>query len=286
MIEASEVPPVSGTVRSGDVEIAYRRFGAPGATPILIVHGLSYFSYDWIGPGSRLAMDREVVAIDMRGFGESGCSPNGDYRLETHAADLIAVVDSLHWPRTVLIGHSFGGRVCLAAAGWNAERTAALICVDFAPDVAAAGRRQVAERIGRQPDVFASVEEAMSYHGFAAAAADVAVRTRWAAFLRRTDQGYVLKRDPAYRESFRRILDGQPQPAPAFLWPMVADLKAPALFVRGTRSNMFEPQTLDKIKQVNPRAVAVELEGGHDLGGDNPDGLLATVQGFLRNASL
>ena len=45
------------------------------ATPVLIVHGLSYFSYDWIGPASALASDREVVAIDMRGFGQSGWSP-------------------------------------------------------------------------------------------------------------------------------------------------------------------------------------------------------------------
>ena len=49
-------------IKSGDVEIAFRRFGAPGRTPILIAHGLSYFSYDWIGPASRLAADREVVA--------------------------------------------------------------------------------------------------------------------------------------------------------------------------------------------------------------------------------
>ena len=38
---------------------------------MLIVHGLSYFSYDWISPAARIADDREVVAIDMRGFGKS-----------------------------------------------------------------------------------------------------------------------------------------------------------------------------------------------------------------------
>lgn len=62
----------SGSVSSGDVQIFYRRFGKPGRTPALIVHGLSYFSYDWIELASALATDREVVAIDMRGFGQSG----------------------------------------------------------------------------------------------------------------------------------------------------------------------------------------------------------------------
>ena len=58
----------TGRVRSGDAEIFYRRFGRPGRTPVLIAHGLSYFSYDWIGPAAGIAVDREVVAIDMRGF--------------------------------------------------------------------------------------------------------------------------------------------------------------------------------------------------------------------------
>ena len=37
------------------VRIFYRLFGAPGATPVLIVHGLSFFSWDWIGAATRLA---------------------------------------------------------------------------------------------------------------------------------------------------------------------------------------------------------------------------------------
>ena len=68
---------VTGRVATGDVNIFYRKFGNPGRTPVLIVHGLSFFSYDWIRPATLIACDREVVAIDMRGFGESGleCEP-------------------------------------------------------------------------------------------------------------------------------------------------------------------------------------------------------------------
>jgi pimeloyl-ACP methyl ester carboxylesterase len=123
----------TGRVRSGDVDIFFRRFGTAGRTPIVIVHGLSYFSYDWVGPAARIALDREVVAIDMRGFGESSWSPARDYKLETLSADLVNLLDHLGWRRAVLMGHSFGGRVCLATAGWRPERVAGLICVDFAP---------------------------------------------------------------------------------------------------------------------------------------------------------
>jgi esterase len=155
----------TGRVRSGDVEIFYRKFGKPGRTPLLIVHGLSFFSYDWVPVAAKIARDREVVAIDMRGFGESSWSPERNYKLDRMSADVIAVLDALGWDKAVLMGHSFGGRVALATAGWKPERVAGLICVDFAPDLAVAGRRHVAERIGVQPDVFASVKRPATPHG-------------------------------------------------------------------------------------------------------------------------
>ena len=277
----------TGSVRSGDVDIAYRRFGAPGWTPVLIVHGLSYFSYDWIGPATRLAIDREVAAIDMRGFGASGWSPTRDYKLETMAADVVNVLDALGWKQAALMGHSFGGRVCLAAAGWHPQRAAALILVDFAPDIAAAGRRHVAERIGRQPDVFASVDEALAYHGHDNVPAKSPLRARYEAFLERTDKGYVLRRDLAFRDNFKRALDtGQSAPVPPFLWTMLAEFSKPLLMIRGTHSDMLDAPTLDKARQLNPRLTGIAIEGGHDLAGDNPDALVATARDFLDNAGL
>jgi pimeloyl-ACP methyl ester carboxylesterase len=270
------------TARSGDVEIAYRRFGKPGATPLLIVHGLSYFSYDWIGPASRLATDREVVAMDMRGFGHSGWSATRDYKLETLAADIINLMDALGWREAVLIGHSFGGRVCLATAGWHPQRVAALVSVDFAPDIAPAGRRHVAGRIGRQPDVFASVDAALAYHGHHDVPPGAPLRARYEAFLKKGDGGYVLRRDLAFRDSFKRALEsGQSQPVPAFLWPMLSELKVPALVIRAADSDMFAPETLDKVRAANPRLTAIQLAGSHDLAGDNPDGLVKAARDFL-----
>ncbi len=223
----AESQSMTGRVRSGDVEIFYRKFGKPGRTPVLIVHGLSFFSYDWIDAGTQIAQDREVAAIDMRGFGQSDWSPSRDYKLETLSDDVIKVLDMLGWRKAVLIGHSFGGRVCLATAGWKPERVAGLVLVDFAPDLAPAGRRHVAERIGRQPDVFGSVDEAMAYHGHSNVPPASPLRARWEAFLKQTDSGYVLRRDLHYRDNFKRALEGQSSPAPAFLWPMLSDSKAP-----------------------------------------------------------
>lgn len=277
---------VTGRVRSGDVEIFYRKFGKPGRTPVLIVHGLSFFSYDWIDAGTQIAQDREVAAIDMRGFGQSDWSPGRDYKLETLSDDVIKVLDMLGWSRAVLMGHSFGGRVCLATAGWKPERTAGLVLVDFAPDLAPAGRRHVAERIGRQPDVFGSVDEAMAYHGHSNVPPKSPLRARWEAFLKQTDRGYVLRRDLHYRDNFKRALEGQSSPAPAFLWPMLSDLSIPTLMIRATESDMFEAATLEKARTMNPQMVGIELAGSHDIAGDNPRGLAIAAKQFLVGAGI
>jgi esterase len=275
----------TGRVPSGDVEIFYRKVGAPGRTPVIIVHGLSFFSWDWMPVAERIAQDREVVAIDMRGFGESTWSPQRNYKLDTMSGDVIAVLDALGKDKAVLMGHSFGGRVALATAGWKPERAAGLICVDFAPDLAAAGRRQVAERIGGQPDVFASVDEAMTWHH--EPTDDAARRARWEALLIKTDKGYVLRRDLHFRDNFRKALEsGKSAPVPEFLWPMLSNMQIPALVIRATGSDMFAPETLDKVKSLNPRARAIEIEGSHDLAGDNPQGLSEAINGFLKDTGL
>jgi pimeloyl-ACP methyl ester carboxylesterase len=277
----------TGTVHSGDVELFYRRFGHPGRAPVLIVHGLSFFSYDWIGPATRLATDREIVAIDMRGFGQSSWSPTRDYKLETLSRDVINLLDAFGWRQAVLMGHSFGGRVALATAGWTPERAAALILVDFAPDIAPAGRRHTAERIGRQPDLFASVDEALAYHGHDNVPAQSPLRARYEAFLRPLEGGFQLRRDLSFRDNFRKALDsGQSAPVPAFLWPMLSALKIPTLVIRGTQSDMLDAPAVEKARQANPSVTAVEIVGSHDLAGDNPNDLAAAIRGFLDKSGI
>lgn len=276
----------SGMVRSTDVEIFYRHFPARtvGARrrPLLIVHGLSYLSYDWIDIAGALSAERDVAAIDMRGFGESTWSPARDYGLPALAGDIVAVLDHLGWPAAVLMGHSMGGRVCLCAAGWYPGRVSALVCADFAPDVEAAGRRKVAERIGNQPDEFDSIDHALRYHGHGDTLTDPLLRARYEAFLAPSPGGFRLKRDLHYRDSFREVLRGaEPAPARADLWGLLAGLPMPSLFLRGTHSDMFGARTLPKVHAANPRARTVELEGGHDLAGDNPRGVVDAVNRFL-----
>jgi pimeloyl-ACP methyl ester carboxylesterase len=281
-------PPIedTGKVPVGDIELFFRRFvpaaGQDHGEPVLILHGLSYFSYDWVDIARRIATDRQVVAMDLRGFGQSGWSPAREYGLRTLAGDVVAVLDHLEWPRAVLMGHSMGGRIALCTTGGFPGRVSRLICIDFAPDVAAQGRRHVAERIGNQPDLFDSVDHALAYHGYPDAEPDSPVRKRFEAFLERKPNGFQLRRDLHFRDQFRETLrTGKSQPSEVDLWALLEGTVVPSLFVRGSSSDMFAPETLPKVSAANPLAQAIEIEGSHDLAGDNPEGVVRSVRRFL-----
>lgn len=259
----------------GDIPIFYRLFEGGGRTPMVVVHGLSFISWDWIGPAAALAADRPVAAMDMRGFGESGWS--GDYSVPTMAADVIGLMDHLGWDRAVLAGHSMGGRACAYAAGVNPGRVAALVTVDWSPENAPAGNRRVSEVVAGVPDRFASVDEAMRYFG-----AGPDKRDRYEAYLKPVDGGFVVKRDVRFRDQFRRLLETGERPAGGLdLWAVLDRVACPMLAIRGARSDMFAPETRDRMIAAKPGMTLVELETGHDVAGDDPRGLVREVRAFL-----
>jgi pimeloyl-ACP methyl ester carboxylesterase len=266
------IPHQTGRVRSGDLQIHFRRLGRPGGTPILIVHGLSYFSWDWLEVAQALGAEREVIAMDMRGFGDSDWSPAQDYSVPAMAQDIVAVLDHAGWKRALLAGHSMGGRSTTCVAAKHPERVAGLVLVDYTPENAPQGTRRTTEIVGNTPDSFASIEAAMQYFG-------KSERARFEQYLKKTDQGWSVKRDPFFRDQFKRILEGGERPKPGVdLWQLIGEVRCPILSLRGTRSDMYAPETARKMKAANPRLQVIEVDAGHHVAGENPQGFLAAVK--------
>lgn len=271
----------TGRFRSGEIEIFYRLFGKPGKTPLVILHGLSYFSYDWIEPARKLAEDRQIAVIDMRGFGESGWA--NDYSIPANAGDIINLLDKLKWPKAVLVGHSIGGRHCTYCAAKHPARIAGLVLVDWSPENAPAGSKRVTETVGRTPDKFATVDEAMKYFGADPHSPQgAAKRTRFEAYLKPVHGGFAVKRDPHFRDQFKRILETGERPKPGIdMWEALREVACPTLVIRGKRSDMFAAETAPKMTAANPRVRIVEVDAGHNIAGENLDGFLREARAFL-----
>jgi len=271
------LPHQTGTCRSGDVALFYRRLGKPGRMPILFVHGLSYFSWDWLEVAAALGAGRECVAMDMRGFGDSGWSPARDYSVPTMAQDLANLLDHLGWKRTVLVGHSMGGRSGAYFAAKQPQRAAGLVLVDYSPENAPAGSKRVAQTVAGVPDAFATIEDAMRHFH-----AEAGRRARFEAYLKPVAGGFAIKRDPHFRDQFRRTLETGERPRPGVdMWQVLAEVQCPTLVLRGSRSDLFAPESVPRMRDVNPRFTVVEVDAPHDVARENPEGFLAALEPFL-----
>jgi pimeloyl-ACP methyl ester carboxylesterase len=280
-MQTETVAHTTGSFFSGDVEIFYRLFGEPGAMPIVIVHGLSFFSYDWIETAAALATDRQVVAMDMRGFGDSAWAK--DYTVPAFARDIVGLLDHLGWAKAILIGHSMGGRNSTYCASENPEHIAGLVLVDWSPENAPAGAKRVTETVAGTPDVFPTVEAAMQYFKVDPDSTQgQAKRPRFEAYLKRVPGGFAIKRDTHFRDQFRKVLETGERPKQGVdLWAALGKIACPILVVRGARSDMFAAESVPKVRAANSHLQLVELDTGHDVAGGDPAGLQREIRTFL-----
>jgi pimeloyl-ACP methyl ester carboxylesterase len=103
-----------GTVTVDDgTPISYSESG--DGPPLVLVHGITESRHAWDPVLPALAEHWRVVAIDLRGHGESG--RQDPYDMLTLATDVHAVVRELDLDDPLMVGHSLGGVVVSAYGG-------------------------------------------------------------------------------------------------------------------------------------------------------------------------
>ncbi|HEX6311447.1 MAG TPA: alpha/beta fold hydrolase [Acidimicrobiia bacterium] len=120
--------------RAGTV-VAYDHAGG-NAPAVVLVHGINMDASVWSGVVERLAPDRRVVTIDLRGHGAAAMT--GPYDADGYADDVIAAMDALGIDRAHLVGTSFGGAVVCTVAARLPERVASVTAIGSAVSVAGA----------------------------------------------------------------------------------------------------------------------------------------------------
>ena len=95
------------------IDIAYTRTGK--GSPLVLIHGypLDHTIWDKVIPLLKGKFD--VIAPDLRGFGES-MSTTREYGMKEYAADIAGLLDNLNLQQASIVGHSMGGYVALAFA--------------------------------------------------------------------------------------------------------------------------------------------------------------------------
>lgn len=92
--------------------VTYERMGR--GEPLLLLHGIGHHWQAWGPVLSALAAERDVVAVDLPGFGASPALPDGlAYDLETVVPVLAALCRKLGVERPHVAGNSLGGLLAL-----------------------------------------------------------------------------------------------------------------------------------------------------------------------------
>ncbi len=257
--------------RNGAVELAWTVDGPDDGAPLLLVNGLGspHVAYE---PGFVAALTGRgfrVVRFDNRDVGRSSRCPRPSgapadappYTITDMAADALAVLDAVGWPRTHLFGQSMGGMIAQQVAITAPERLASLTSL-----MSATGERGVSRP---SAEVMAALTES--------APAD---RDGWLAHRVRTerlwaspalwDEAWVLAKgatlydygvDPRGTARQYRAVAAAPGRDAA-----LARLAVPTLVIHGSADTLVTPGAGRHTAEVIPGARYVEIEGmGHDL---------------------
>jgi pimeloyl-ACP methyl ester carboxylesterase len=267
-------------------------FGDAGPS-VLLLHGGGQTRHSWRETAVRLARSGSTsYALDQRGHGDSEWIADGSYAFADYADDARAVSDALaarSGTRPIVIGASLGGIAALLAEGKaaKADREAlfsALVLVDITPRVDLNGVAKIQGFMrAHAAEGFGSISEAAD-----AVAAYLPHRPRPRSYdgLRKN-----LRLDPDGRWRWHwdpKFLDG-PRPVDsargmteAALVEAARCVRAPALLVRGTSSELVSPDHVREFLELVPHAEYMDVAGArHMVAGDRNDRFSAAILSFL-----
>jgi pimeloyl-ACP methyl ester carboxylesterase len=89
--------------------------------PVVFLHGLPESWYSWHYQLEALADGYRVIAVDLKGYGQSGKS-DGDYSADQVAEEVLALLDTIGLERFNLVTHDWGTLLGDFIAGRHPER--------------------------------------------------------------------------------------------------------------------------------------------------------------------
>jgi esterase len=257
------------------LRIHYLDWGGPEKPPLIMLHGIGRVAHTFDHIAPHFAPNYHVMAVDMRGHGDSDWDPKGAYLVEDYTKDIEGMAAQLRLRNITIWGNSTGGRVAQVFAGLHPELVSAVISEDVGPE----RPTQVAESVTRQlkqedEKGWASEEALLAQLKTSNARTPQDILRAYAHYgsKRRPDGRVIWKRDPAIGNGF----------VPTELWRFVKEIKSPIIYVVGGRSTIVPAATQEELKKVLPQAQIVTIPGvGHYPSEENTEAYLAIVDKFL-----
>jgi pimeloyl-ACP methyl ester carboxylesterase len=269
----------------GEVSLVADAWGDPAAAPVLLLHGGGQTRHAWGGAARAIAAQGwRAIAVDLRGHGDSGWSPDGVYGLEPFVTDVRYLANDVAETGSpaVLVGASLGGLASLVAIGEAPRAPAtALVLVDVVPRMEPEGVDRIKAFMNSAPDGFASLEDAAdsvaSYLHHRPRPDDLSGLRK--NLRQRPDGRWVWHWDPQFMSGGDRSggFDDHARLASA-----ARAVTVPTLLVRGGISDVVSVDGAQELKRLISHAELVDVAGaGHMVAGDRNDRFSDAVVAFL-----
>ncbi|OZA94639.1 alpha/beta hydrolase [Altererythrobacter sp. H2] len=253
--------------------------GRDDRLPVLCLHGLTRNARDFEQLAAHLAGERRILALDMRGRGDSEYArDSATYNPVTYVGDVIALLEQEGIAQFIAVGTSLGGLMTMLMASIAPQRLAGAVLNDIGPEVDPSGIDRIREYLGQArsfPTWMHAARALQEVHG--ASHPGFAIED-WLAMAKRCmvvqQNGRIgFDYDMAIAEPFRDA-EGA---VPPDLWPAFEALAAaPLLIVRGGASDLLKPETLAEMLRRHPDAEAVTIaDVGHAPTLDEPEAVAA-----------
>ncbi len=269
--------PHSHFIKIREVTLHYWEWGSPTNPPLLLLHGGSAHAHWWDHIAADLARDYRVLALDLRGHGDSAWTTPPAYEIEDYVADLEGVIATLKLAPLSLVGHSLGGFIALTYATANAEALRALVVIDMGFRLRQSRRLRLLSHL---PAPIYQDE------------ADLLDRFRLLPMETRTPSAllqHIARCSVCLLEDGRLTLKFDRATLirePRDLASRLPHLTCPALFLRGSDSQNLSAATLAEMVALCPRARGLDIpDAGHHVFLDNSAAFLGTVRSFLHDTT-
>jgi pimeloyl-ACP methyl ester carboxylesterase len=279
VLSTNKVQKSVGWIGAGGLELR-GDVGGEGAAPVVVLlHGGGQTRHSWSGAmEALLGVGYRVINFDARGHGESDWSDSGNYSLEAHARDLLAIVANETSP-VILVGASLGGATAIKALSLGFT-PAALVLVDIVPKADRRGVHRIRQFMLGYPDGFGAVEDAVE-----------AIANYNSHRPRVTDASGVMKNlrlranGRLYWHWDPQILGDSEQKIAEFEATVDALKQArslPVQLVRGGESDVVSNSGVDDLRDALPQLEVFDVAGaGHMVAGDRNDMFNEGVLNFL-----
>jgi len=279
-LTARWAPPPSAFLEVAGLQAHVRDEGVrDDPVPIVLLHGTSSSLHTWDGWVDALKSDRRVVRVDLPGFGLTGPTADGDYRIERYVEFVVALLDVLGIEQCVLAGNSFGGWVSWETALAYPGRIQALVLVDSAGYPLESQSVPIGFRIAGVPGLNRLMQVTLPR-----GVVESSLRNTYGDPSRVTpelvDRYYELTLREGNRAALaRRFADGRDAPRAE----RIRGIRAPTLILWGGRDGLIPPRYAEQFHlDINGSRLVMFPELGHVPHEEDPRATVAAVREFLR----